>query len=84
MLIGAVGPEWVFSHSWQTTTAVSMARHIYESRDFGLMPILADAIQDAGCEEDVLLTSLRDHESLWCRGCRILDELLGKRGGHAS
>jgi hypothetical protein len=51
-----------FDPAWRTDTAVSLARHIYESRDFSAMPILADALQDAGCENaDVL-----DH----CRGRR--------------
>src|SRR5262245_35109215 len=34
----------------RTTTAVQIAEGMYDSRDFAAMPILADALQDAGCE----------------------------------
>src|SRR5215470_14575370 len=34
---------------WRTDTAVALARQMYEAREFGAMPILADALQDAGC-----------------------------------
>lgn len=74
-----VGPGWSFNAEWGTATVVQLAGHIYESRDFSLMPILADALQDAGCDESVLLTGLRDQFEQWCRGCRILDVILGKR-----
>ena len=39
-----------FSPEWRTTTAVLLARQMYESDDFRAMPILADALQDAGCD----------------------------------
>jgi hypothetical protein len=65
-----------FAPAWRTDTAVALARQMYESRDFGVMPILADALQDAGCDSaDVL-----DH----CRGpgpharkCWVCDLVLG-------
>ena len=37
-----------FSPQWRTDTALTLARQMYESRDFSAMPILADALQDAG------------------------------------
>jgi len=49
-------PEWVNS----TTTA--LARQIRVSRNTDLLPILADALQDAGCDDEELLTQLR-HET---------------------
>ena len=39
-----------FDPSWRTDTAVLLARRMYESRDFSAMPILANAIQDVGCD----------------------------------
>src|SRR5581483_3591788 len=36
-----------FDAAWRTSTAVALARQMYESRDFSAMPILADALQDA-------------------------------------
>jgi hypothetical protein len=29
---------------------------MYDSRDFSAMPILADALQDAGCDNEEILT----------------------------
>jgi hypothetical protein len=45
-----------FSPSWRTDTALSLARQMYEARDFAAMPILADALQDAGCDSDDILS----------------------------
>src|SRR5262245_52186051 len=44
-----------FDPSWRSPTALALARRMYDDRDFGAMPLLADALQDAGCEApDVL------------------------------
>jgi hypothetical protein len=67
-----------FSPSWHTDTALSLARLMYESRDFSAMPILADALQDAGCDNDAVLTHLRDPHATHVRGCWALDLVLGK------
>lgn len=66
-----------FSPEWRTDTALSLARTMYESRDFSAMPILADALQDAGCE----VTGILDHcrgEGPHVRGCWVVDLVLGK------
>ncbi|MBP3959973.1 hypothetical protein J8F10_32425 [Gemmata sp. G18] len=67
----------VFSPYWRTDTAVSLARQMYESRDFSAMPILADALQDAGCDNDDVLSHCRapgEH----VRGCWVVDLVLGR------
>ena len=51
---------------------------MYESRDFSAMPILADALQDAGCDNDDILNHLRDATATHVRGCWALDLVLGK------
>jgi hypothetical protein len=66
-----------FSPSWRTDTAVALARQMYESRDFSAMPILADALQDAGCDSDDILNHCRGPES-HVRGCWVVDLVLGK------
>jgi hypothetical protein len=63
--------------SWLSPTAVALARQIYESRDFTAMPILADALQDAGCENADILNHCRGG-GVHVRGCWIVDRLLGK------
>jgi hypothetical protein len=67
----AVLPEW------RTDTTVSLARTMYESRDFGAMPILADALQDAGCDSAEILDHCRG-PGPHVRGCWVVDLVLGK------
>jgi hypothetical protein len=65
-----------FSPTWRSETAVLLARSMYESRDFSAMPILADALQDAGCGNDDVLNHCRtpgEH----VRGCWVVDQVLG-------
>lgn len=40
------------------------------------MPILADVLQDAGCDNDAWLARMRNPYWPWCRGCHILDTLV--------
>ena len=63
--------------TWLTSTAVATARQMYESRDFSAMPILADALQDAGCECDDILSHCRG-PGPHVRGCWVVDLVLGK------
>jgi hypothetical protein len=67
-----------FESAWRTDTAVSLARQMYEARDFGAMPILADALQDAGCDCEDILSHCRDAGQVHVRGCWVVDLVLGK------
>ncbi len=67
-----------FSPEWRTETAVLLASQMYESRDFGAMPILADALQDAGCDNDDILNHCRGNGP-HVRGCWVVDLVLGKQ-----
>ena len=67
-----------FSPTWRTDTALILAREMYESRDFGAMPILADALQDAGCDNDGILSHCRDTNQPHVRGCWVTDLVLNK------
>jgi hypothetical protein len=62
----------------RTSTAVALAGQMYESRDFSAMPILADALQDAGCDNEVILMHCRDAKQVHVRGCWAVDLVLGK------
>jgi hypothetical protein len=48
---------------------------MYESYDFSALPILADALQDAGCDNADILTHLRQTGE-HVRGCWAVDLLL--------
>ncbi|HJZ58229.1 MAG TPA: hypothetical protein VKE74_25025 [Gemmataceae bacterium] len=67
-----------FDPSWRTGTVASLAKGMYESREFSPMPILADALQDAGCENDDVLKHCRDPKAAHVRGCWVVDLVLGK------
>ena len=67
-----------FAPEWRTDTAVSLASLMYESRDFSAMPILADALQDAGCGDEQVLQHCRDPHGVHVRGCWVVDLVLGK------
>ena len=68
-----------FMPAWRTDTAVLLAKQMYESCDFGAMPILADALQDAGCESADILEHCRDAGQSHVRGCWAVDLVLGKK-----
>jgi hypothetical protein len=67
-----------FSPSWRTDPAVALAQQMYDSRDFGAMPILADALQDAGCDSEDILSHCRDTNATHVRGCWVVDMVLSK------
>ena len=70
----AVDPGWLI---WHDGLLVSMARRMYDSRDFADMPILADALEEAGCTNPAVLSHCRGSET-HVRGCWVVDILLGK------
>jgi len=76
-----VGPNpfrpTAFDPAWRTDTAIALARQMYESRNFGAMPILADALQDAGCDSEPILSHCRDPHAAHVRGCWVCDLVLG-------
>jgi hypothetical protein len=66
-----------FDPAWRTTTAQQLTQGMYDSRDFGAMPILADALQDAGCDNAPILDHCRG-AGPHVRGCWVVDLVLGK------
>jgi len=62
---------------WLTTDVLALARSIYEDRAFDRLPILADALEEAGCSDADLLGHLRS-PGPHVRGCWALDLILGK------
>jgi hypothetical protein len=66
-----------FDTRWRTETVLALARQMYESRDFTAMPILADALQDAECDNADILDHCRG-PGPHVRGCWVVDLVLGK------
>ena len=66
-----------FDPAWRTETAVGLAERMYDSRDFSTMPVLADALEDAGCDHPDMLAHCRGGGP-HVRGCWVIDLVLGK------
>jgi hypothetical protein len=68
----AVEPEWL------TSTVVALAEGVYADRAFGRMPVLADALEDAGCSHEDILSHCRGGGP-HTRGCWVVDLLTGRK-----
>ena len=66
-----------FDPSWRTSTVVALAQQMYDSRGFSPMPVLADALQDAGCDNEAILAHCSE-PGPHVRGCWVVDLILGK------
>jgi len=83
-----VEPAWL---AWHGGTVAKVARSIYEDRRFGDLPVLADALEEAGCTNGAVLEHCRSaggtrrqasggrEPPVHVRGCWVLDQLLGNR-----
>jgi hypothetical protein len=69
-----IDPAWL---AWTDGAVVKLAQAIYEDRAFDRLPILADALEEAGCADAELLGHLRG-PGPHARGCWALDLLLGR------
>lgn len=73
-----------FEAAWRTDTVTALARGIFEERAFDRMPILADALLDADCDEEAILRHCRGTElgvkeqPQHARGCWVLELILGR------
>jgi hypothetical protein len=63
--------------TWHGGLLVSMARRMYDGRDFAAMPVLADALEEAGCTDPDMLSHCRSGGG-HVRGCWLIDLLLDK------
>jgi hypothetical protein len=64
--------------AWPTPTVKQLAEAIYGERAFDRLPILADALEDAGCDNADILNHCRQPGE-HARGCWVVDLLLGKK-----
>jgi hypothetical protein len=69
-----IDPVWL---RWNDRTVLRLTAAIYEGHRFGDLPLLHDALLDAGCDNEDILDHCR-HPGPHVRGCWVLDLLLGK------
>jgi hypothetical protein len=67
-------PSWLI---WNEATVAKLAQAIYDERAFERLPVLADALEEAGCTDAEILAHCRG-PGPHVRGCWALDLLLGK------
>jgi len=70
----AVDPSWL---AWNGGTVAKLAQTIYEERRFADLPILADALEEAGCADATIMTHCRTQME-HVRGCWVVDLLTGR------
>jgi hypothetical protein len=63
---------------WNDRLVVRLAQTIYDERRWSDMPILADALFDAGCDNEEILRHCHEQEGVHSKGCWVTDLLLGK------
>jgi hypothetical protein len=70
-----IDPAWL---AWNASVVARMARDIYADHAVDRLPLLADALEDAGCTDAELLGHLRG-PGPHVPGCWVVDLLLGKK-----
>jgi hypothetical protein len=63
--------------AWNDGTAARLAHAIYEDRAFDRLPILGDALEEAGCDDADILAHCRG-QGEHVRGCWVVDLVLEK------
>jgi hypothetical protein len=66
-------PESVLA--WRDGTVVKLAEAVHADRAFDRLPVLADALEEAGCFVPALLDHCREHRN-HAQGCFVLDAIL--------
>jgi hypothetical protein len=64
--------------AWRTSNVLALATGMYNDRAFERMPILADGLEDAGCDNADILNHCRQPGE-HIRGCWVVDLVLGKQ-----
>jgi hypothetical protein len=67
----------ILEPSWLTPKVVALAQEVYDNRAFDRMPVLADTLEQAGCDNTEILAHCRG-PGPHVRGCWVADMALGK------
>jgi hypothetical protein len=70
--VPVVEPAWL---AWHDGTVGCLARAVYDGHRFIELPVLADALEEAGCGDLAILGHCR-RSGVHARGCWVLDLLL--------
>ncbi len=76
-IFGDPFPPPAFDPAWRTLDVSTLAESIYAERAFERMPILVDALEEAGCNDPAIVGHCRG-PGPHVRGCWVLDLVLGK------
>jgi hypothetical protein len=68
----AVNPAWL---AWKQGAVLGLAREIAKREAFDLLPILGDALEEAGCDESGILVHCR-RPGIHSDSCWLIDLLL--------
>ncbi len=68
-------PVWL---AWEDGTVPALAQSIYDERAFDRLPILSDALEEAGCTNTDILGHCRQ-PGQHVPGCWVVDLVLGKK-----
>jgi len=63
--------------AWNDSTIPKLAQAIYEAQAFDRLPVLADALEEAGCQDEDMLNHCR-RPGVHVKGCWVFDLVLGK------
>jgi hypothetical protein len=61
-----------FDPRWRTAVVLALARSIAATHDYAGLPVLADALEEAGCGDPAVLNHCR-HPVRHVRGCWVVD-----------
>jgi hypothetical protein len=64
--------------AWLTPEVTALAQEMYRERTFDRMPVLADALTKAGCQDSAILAHCRG-PGPHVRGCWVVDLLTGRQ-----
>jgi hypothetical protein len=64
-----------FDRAWRSPNVAQLARHAHATADFSVLPVLADALEEAGCDRADILSHLRSAVP-HARGCWALELVL--------
>jgi hypothetical protein len=66
-----------FDPNWMNDNASKLAQSVYIRKDFSLLSMLADELEENGCTDTQILNHCRN-DKIHTRGCWVLDTILGK------